>query len=135
MNRAYKNIDSMGTLAFEGLFTKRGQVFSGSEETEFHLVKLYALAKVLKHTYPIIVDSFRAEDLSTARECAVIELFSSLEKQIIFTTTLKKEEINKYGAIDNINNIDYSQNGSSKILNKSDVADFKRLLKNISINI
>jgi len=135
MNSAYRSIDSSGTLTFDALFTKRDQVFSGSEATEFHLVKLYALAKTLNHPCPIIVDSFRAEDLSTERENAVIELFSHLGKQVIFTTTLKAEEMGKYKQIENINSIDYSIHAPSKILSGSFVAEFSRLLKSLSINI
>ncbi|HBI2227459.1 TPA: hypothetical protein KZI25_002887, partial [Listeria monocytogenes] len=96
MHYVYKQIDPNGTLLFEDIFTKKNEVFSGSEATEFHLSKIYALAKVLQHPYPIVIDSFRAEDLSTERENVVINLFNQLENQIIFTTTLKKEEIGKY---------------------------------------
>jgi len=135
MNSAYRRIDPTGTLVFDGLFTKRDQVFSGSEATEFHLVKLYALAASLKHPCPIIVDSFRAEDLSTERENTVIDLFSHLGKQVIFTTTLKTEEIGKYRNMNNINNIDYSKNAPSKILNSTAVVEFAGLLKKLSIDI
>ncbi|MNW54679.1 hypothetical protein D3C74_322920 [compost metagenome] len=135
MNKAYRYIDPNGRLLFDGLFTKRDQVFSGSEATEFHLVKLYSLATVLKHPYPIIVDSFRAEDLSTERENAVIELFSRLDRQVIFTTTLKTEEIGKYQHMKNINDIDYSKNTPSKILDNTVVDEFSRLLKKLSITI
>ena len=44
------------------IFLQKTEIFSGSEATEFHLSKMYVLAKVLQHPYPIIVDSFRAED-------------------------------------------------------------------------
>jgi len=135
MNRAYRAIDPAGNLIFDGLFTKRDQVFSGSEATEYHLVKLYALATILKHHYPLIVDSFRAEDLSTERENTVIELFSGLGRQVIFTTTLKTEEIGKYQHMKNINNIDYSKNADSKILDSTAVSEFVKLLKGLSITI
>lgn len=135
MHSAYKRVDPSGTLVFDGLFTKRDQVFSGSEATEFHLIKLYALAAILKHPCPIIVDSFRAEDLSTERESTVIDLFSSLNRQIIFTTTLKNEELSKYQGMKKINNIDYSKNTPSKILNENTVSEFIGLIKRLSINI
>jgi hypothetical protein len=135
MNSTYRRIDPTGTLVFDGLFTRRDQVFSGSEATEFHLVKLYALSAILKHLCPIIVDSFRAEDLSTERENTVIDLFSHLDKQVIFTTTLKIEEIGKYQHMKNINNIDYSKKAPSKILNTVAVVEFSGLLKKLSINI
>lgn len=135
MNKVYSYIDPNGRLIFDSLFTKRDQVYSGSEATEFHLVKLYALATVLMHPFPIIVDSFRAEDLSSERENAVIELFSRLRKQVIFTTTLKIEEIGKYQHMKNINSIDYSKNASSKILVNTAVAEFEALMKKLSINL
>ena len=135
MNSAYKVIDLAGTLIFDGLFTKRDQVFSGSEATEFHLIKLYALAMILKHPYPIIADSFRAEDLSTEREALVINLFSRLKNQIIFTTTLKAEEMGKYKHMKNINSIDYSVNVSSKILSAKAVDEFAGLLNKLSITV
>ncbi|EAE7465693.1 hypothetical protein BIY62_14375, partial [Listeria monocytogenes] len=103
MHYVYKQIDPNGTLLFEDIFTKKNEVFSGSEATEFHLSKIYALAKVLQHPYPIVIDSFRAEDLSTERENVVINLFNQLENQIIFTTTLKKEEIGKYNYLNTLN--------------------------------
>ena len=58
MNKFYKKIDPNGNLVFEDIFTKRDEVYSGSEATVFHLSRLYAFAKTLKHTNPIIVDSF-----------------------------------------------------------------------------
>lgn len=87
MNFIYKKIDPNGTLIFDDIFTKRNEVFSGSEATEFHLSKMYALAKILPHQYPIVIDSFRAEDLSTDREEIVLNLFNQLTNQVIFTTT------------------------------------------------
>ena len=135
MNSAYRAIDPTGRLTFDGLFTRHDQVFSGSEATEFHLLKLYALATILKHPYPIIVDSFRAEDLSTERESTVIELFSRLGRQVIFTTTLKTEEVDKYQHMKNVNNIDYSINADSKLLDNLAVTEFAKLLKQLSITI
>lgn len=135
MNEAYKRIDVAGNLKFNSLFTKRDQVFSGSEATVFHLLKLYAIAKILNHTYPIIVDSFRAEDLSTDKEQALIDLFAELGKQIIFTTTLKIEEIGKYDNRSNITHIDYSSHAPSKMLNKSYVTKFLEMTEGLSLTI
>ena len=135
MNSAYKNIDPNGRLEFSGLFTKGDQVYSGSEATEFHLSKMYAYAKVLNHPCPIIVDSFRAEDLSTEREKTVIDLFSSLQRQVILTTTLKDEEIGKYQNERTINSIDYSQHAPSKILNDEHVFEFAKLLERLSVSL
>ena len=135
MNTSYKQVDPNGNLFFEDLFTKRDEVYSGSEATVFHLVKLYALAKVLKHDYPIIIDSFRAEDLSTAKESIVIELFKRLPNQVIFTTTLKAEELGKYDNIDGICHIDYKEHLPSKMLTKNYVEEFKALLTDLSIQV
>src|SRR4030095_12142597 len=93
MNSTYDKIDPFGNLSFESLFTKNNQIFSGSEATVYHLVKLYSIAKNLQYNLPVIVDSFRAEDLSTEKESIVLGIFSKLGVQVIFTTTLKSEEV------------------------------------------
>lgn len=135
MNDVYKQIDPNGNLIFDDIFTKKSQVFSGSEATQFHLAKIYALAKVLKHPYPIVIDSFRAEDLLTDREQIVIDLFNQLDNQVIFTTTLKKEEIGKYNNISEINHIDYSYHMPSKILQKEYVDEFTILTQKLMVDI
>ena len=58
---------------------------------------------ILKHEFPIVVDSFRAEDLSTGKENAVLDIAKKYKDQIIFTTTLKSEEIGKYDMMEGIN--------------------------------
>lgn len=68
MNSVYEIIDPNGNLHFEDLFTKKDEVYFGSEATIYHLSCLYALSKILNHTYLIIIDSFRAEDLSTKKK-------------------------------------------------------------------
>ncbi|WP_068983522.1 MULTISPECIES: hypothetical protein [Lysinibacillus] len=137
MNEKYKFIDPEGNLEFISLFTKQDEVFSGSEETIFQLVKIYSLASELKHDYPIIVDSFRAEDLSSDKEQKVIDLFSELNNQIILTTTLKKEESGKYDTLDfdNINHIDYTSHKPSKILDEKYVNAFKLMLSEFAITL
>lgn len=135
MNKTYKKIDPTGNLLFDSLFTKKGTIYSGSEAIIFHLVKLYAIAKVLNHDFPIVVDSFRAEDLSSSKENTVLELFSGLNSQIIFTTTLKKEEYGKYDDIKNIHHIDFTVHTPSKMLKSSYVSKFTNLLKTLSVEI
>lgn len=135
MNTAYKVIDPNGNLCFDDLFTKKDEVYSGSEATIFHLARLYALCKVLKHDYPIIVDSFRAEDLSTVKENIVIDLYKELSNQIIFTTTLKAEELGKYDLRVDIHHIDYKDHAPSKMLSTEYVGEFCTLLKSLSINL
>ena len=133
MNAAYKRIDPNGNLSFNDLFTKRDEVYSGSEETIYHLVKIYALKKATNHTCPIIIDSFRAEDLSTNKEAIVIDMFKEFDNQIIFTTTLKSEEMGKYDHKSDIHHIDYKKHLPSKLLNNSCVTEFISLLQNMSI--
>lgn len=119
MNELYHQIDPDGNLTYTSLFTQRNEVYSGSEATVFHLVKLFALQQVLRHNFPIIVDSFRAEDLSTGKEKTVLEISKSINNQVILTTTLKHEELGKYDY-----HINYISHIPSKILDGRYVADF-----------
>ncbi|KGX90036.1 MULTISPECIES: AAA family ATPase [Pontibacillus] len=136
MNESYNSVDPLGNIEFDNIFTKKTETYSGSEQTIYHLVKVYSLAKILKHDYPIVVDSFRAEDLSTKKEKVILDLFKKLDTQIILTTTLKSEEIGKYDKkeFDFINHIDYSNHSPSKILQSRYVDEFKKLLGGFSIN-
>ncbi|MGG4196438.1 hypothetical protein ABEW50_23690 [Paenibacillus jamilae] len=135
MNNTYLIIDPEGNLKFESIFTKSKQIFSGSEATVYHLVKLYSFAKQLKYSLPIIVDSFRAEDLSTEKELVVLDLFSKLDTQVIFTTTLKAEEVGKYDHMKTIKHIDYSNHTASKMLNKKYLEEFEKLAGDFSIKL
>lgn len=135
MNEAYKTIDPNGNLQFADIFTKRDEVFSGSEETIFHLVKMYALRSVLGHHYPIVIDSFRAEDLSTQKETLVLDLFEEFDNQAILTTTLKKEEMGKYDGMPGINHIDYKTHQPSKMLSEAYSSNFIDLLQALSLTI
>ncbi|MDO4302015.1 MAG: hypothetical protein Q4D26_11585 [Clostridia bacterium] len=135
MNELYKEIDPNGNLKFEGLFTKKDEVYSGSESTIFHVVKMYALQKVLCHNCPIVIDSFRVEDLSTGKEKIVIEKYKELKNQVIFTTTLKDEEMGKYDNRPGINHIDYRNHAPSKMLSQDYCQNFRRLIADFSFNI
>lgn len=135
MNSFDEYIDSTVTDKYTDIFTSRYKTHSGSEGTQFHLARMYAFAKVLNHDYPIVIDSFRAEDLSTEREKKVLEKFSELDNQIIFTTTLKVEENFKYENIEGINGIDYSEHQNYKILQQSYVGEFLNKLNSMSIQI
>lgn len=135
MNAFYRQVDPNGTNVFDDLFSKRSSVYSGVEETEFYLAKLYALARGLEHNYPIIMDYFRDGELSTKKENEVIKLFRELSNQIIFTATLKNEEMNKYRNLDGINAIDYSVNMESHILKAEAVDEFRKLLKPMMVEI
>ncbi|MDD3400360.1 MAG: hypothetical protein PHT58_01835 [Eubacteriales bacterium] len=135
MNQYYKEIDENGNLVFDALFTKKDEVYSGSESTIFHLVKLLSLRKVLNHSYTIVVDSFRAEDLSTAKEAKVIDLCKGVTNQMILTTTLKAEELGKYDDIVEAHHIDYTSHEPYKLLGTADNSDFVGLLSQLSINL
>ena len=135
MIKIYKTIDPNSNSIVDGVFTKRDSVFSGSEATIFHLAKLYALQVNTNHNFPIIVDSFRAEDLSTPKEKIVLNLYKKLPNQKIFTTTLKTEEFGKYESLNYINSIDYMDHMSSKMLSDSYNYKFKKLLSRLSIDL
>lgn len=135
MNIAYRNIDPLGNLSFDDLFTTRGELYSGSEATMFHIAKLYALREVLNHNLPIIMDSFRAEDLSSAKEDVVIELYKPFSNQIIFTTTLKDEELGKYNNVSGVHHIDYSGHTPSKILSAEYVKLFSEMVASLSLQL
>lgn len=97
----------------------------------FYLVKLYALAVILEHNFPIIIDSFRAEDLSSAKEIVALEWFSKLKNQLIFTTTIKTEEIGKYDKYREINVIDYTNHTPNKMLQENYVNNISKILTEI----
>lgn len=135
MNLFNKYIDSSITNQYTDIFTSRNRAYSGSEGTQFHLAKMYAFSKILAHDYPIVVDSFRAEDLSTEREKRVLDKFSKLKNQIIFTTTLKEEENLKYESIKGVKGINYSNHQNYKILQQKYVCDFLEKLNLMSIQL
>ena len=135
LNVTYQKIDTTSNLYFEDIFTKRDEVCSGSEGTVFYLSKILALRTVLNHMYPIIIDSFRAEDLSTMKEEIVIDLYGKIPNQVVLTTTLKLPELGKYDKMKNINHIDYMRHTPSKILSKKYVQNFLHLMDNISLKI
>lgn len=135
MNELYHQIDPDGNIIYSSLFTQRNEVYSGSEATIFHVVKLFALQFVLRHSFPIVIDSFRAEDLSTGKENTVLEISKSIDKQVILTTTLKHEEIGKYDDLPDVNHINYQSHTPSKILDGAFVESFVALLNDLSIEI
>ena len=85
---------------------------------------MYAFVKMLRHDYPIIVDSFRAEALSSDREKRALQMFEKVSNQIIFTTTLKNEENNKYANCEGIHNIDFSSHVTNKMLSMEYMSRF-----------
>ena len=87
------------------------------------------------YKYPIIIDYYRGGEISTNRENLMIECFKNLNKQVIITSTLKKEEYSadKYSNIQNINVIDYSPNEDSQILTPLQNECFKRIIDSFGI--
>lgn len=55
--------------------------------------------------------------------------------QIIFTTTLKTEEIGKYSNHSYINHIDYSNHMPSKMLDASYLPEFQNIISKLAITI
>lgn len=125
-----RKIDPNGNLEFEDIFTKRDSTFSGSEEQEFYFCKVIALNNVLKHVFPIIVDSFRDGEISTLKEQKMLDVYTQLNKQVILTSTLKMEEYSsdKYSSDKLINAIDYSQHEDCKILSEAMSEEFTDLV-------
>lgn len=118
MNFAQRHISGNDhATPYEALFSTNANVFSGSDETIYFASRQYALAAIMGHDMPLLVDSFRGEDLSTEREERMLELYSHVQNQMIFTTTVKKEEgKEKYEMDDRLNAIDYSGHDVNKIL-------------------
>ncbi|EEX31056.1 MULTISPECIES: hypothetical protein [Vibrio] len=130
MNKFYKNVDPNGILVFEDIFTTKSSTFSGSEEQEFYFCKLLSLNEVINHNFPIIVDSFRDGELSSEKEDKMLEVYCSLGKQVILTSTVKQEEYreNKYHTASRINDIDYSGHEDCKVLNSTEATKFLDIL-------
>ena len=135
MNEFYRAIDSSGNIVIDDIFSKSGKIYSGSDATMFYLARLYAFADILEHNFPIIIDSFRAEDLSSSKEEVVLDWYSKLKNQLIFTTTLKKQEQGKYDSDKRITLIDYTNHMPSKILQKEWVKDISELAEKFSIEL
>lgn len=137
MQKLYKDIDPNGKLSFRSIFSKMDETYSGSEEQEFYFCRLVAFLKYLKHKFPIIIDSYRSGELSTAKEWKMLEIIQQIQNQIILTSTLKQEEYTnlKYDALSYINCIDYSNHQSSRILQSSNVDTFLKIISDFSIHI
>ncbi len=135
--RLYRLIDPKGTMLINGLFTKTNETFSGSEEQEFYFCKIVALNNILEHKYPIIIDSFREGELSTAKEEKMIEEFVKLNKQVILTSTLKREEYSadKYLSFQDVNTLDYSKLEDSKLLQKEHLEKFLKTIEKFPIEL
>ena len=133
MNEISNVIEGHTYKKYNDIFTKRGVVISGSEETVFYIFKLLAIVNAIKHECPIVIDSFRAEDLSTEKENRALNLFLELNRQCILTTTLKKEENGKYDSLSQIHIIDYTEHTTNKLLSPDYNDEFISILKNLNV--
>ena len=118
MNYARKFISgNPSETDYTELFTTQANVLSGSDGTIYFAARLYAIAKVLNHGMPLLIDSFRADDLSSDREDRLLDLLSRLTNQMILTTTIKREEgSSKYAEDNRVQAIDYSDHTINKLL-------------------
>lgn len=135
MKSFYIALEPNGNSDFSQLYTSSASPYSGSEETEFYLAKLYSYAKNIKHDFPIIVDGFREGEIDSKAEKIILNIFKELPNQIIFTATLKDEEENHYLQFEYVNSMDYSSFEDSKILSSKCLDDFKNKLAELSIII
>lgn len=133
MNTISNVIEGTTDKKYNDIFTKRGAVISGSEETVFYISKLLATVRAIKHECPIIMDSFRAEDLSTEKENRALDLFIKLDKQCILTTTIKEEEKGKYDSFPQIHIIDYTEHTTNKLLSPDYNSEFTSILGTMNI--
>lgn len=137
MNGYYKLLDASGRIEFGSLFTKKGETYSGSEEQEFFFCKVLALRDFLGHSFPIVIDSFRDGEISTAKEEMMLEILGGIDNQVILSSTLKSEEYieNKYSKMIGVNSIDYSGHKDSAILDSVYVKQFNSLLSGFNVGI
>ncbi len=136
MNRVRRTLGADGNVPdYTDLFTTEKGPYSGSEATEFLMARMYSLVKHLHHKLPILVDSFRAEELSTGREEKLLPFFTELDNQVILTVTLKEQEIGKYYGKDEINNIDLTDYEPNKLLSSAYCAALDEKIKDFGIKL
>lgn len=135
MNYFYNSSEPEDPLTITEIFTKNDVNYSGSQGTLYLMSRIYACSKLLNIDFPIVIDHFRGGEISSFKEENIINLFDSLNKQIIFTCTLKKEEYNKYINKLNINDISFDNVVKFHLLQEKDNQIFRKLLQVFSINI
>ena len=96
MRGFYKEVLPHDPLEIDDLFTPSDVNYSGSQGTVFLMARLYSIHSLLNVGFPIWIDTFRSDELSSIKEERVLELFKKLDCQVILTCTLKNEESNKY---------------------------------------
>ena len=135
MNKFYTNCDTNDPLTITDLFTKSEVNYSGSQGAIYLMARIYACSKVLDIDFPIVIDHFRDGEISTIKEENVISLFSSLNKQIILTCTLKKEENEKYDNRIDVNAISFDQIQPFNLMSSKYNEKFIELIRAFSISI
>ncbi len=136
MNKLYREVDPQGRTFFDDIFTKRDETYSGSEEQEYYYSRVLAINDYFNHSYPLLIDCYRSGEISSQKEDIMIKNFISRKKQVIITSTLKKEEYtaNKYDQYKgNANVIDYSNNESSKLLQSQYVARLRAIVESFGV--
>lgn len=122
MNLARRAIsDNTEESSYESLFSTKANVYSGSDGTIYFAARTFAIASKIDHGIPIMIDSFRADDLSSDREDRLLDLLGKLDNQIILTTTIKREEsagpdASKYERDPRVYAINYSNHEINRIM-------------------
>lgn len=127
--------DGIETEDYDDLFTTNNKPYTGSEATEFYLARVYSLAKHIKHRLPIVIDSFRAEELSTRREDLALPLYEELQNQVILSATLKGQEAGKYNGREDVHSIDFSGYTVNHLLSEDYVDQFMKKLDSFSVKL
>lgn len=136
MNKLYREVDPQGRTFFDDIFTKKDETYSGSEEQEYYYSRVLAISDYFNHSYPLLIDCYRSGEISSQKEDVMIKNFISRKKQVIITSTLKKEEYtaHKYDHYKgNANVIDYSDNESSKLLQPQYVAQLGAIVESFGV--
>ena len=127
--------DGIETEDYDDLFTTNNKPYTGSEATEFYLARVYSLAKHVKHQLPIVIDSFRAEELSTRREDLALPLYEELQNQVILSATLKGQEAGKYDERTDVHSRDFSGYAVNHLLSEDYVEQFMRKLESFNVKL
>ena len=136
MSRIRREINNSDEVReYPDLFTTTTSIYSGSEESEFFIARACALVKHIHHGLPVIIDSFRAEELSTLREERALELFEALPNQVILSATLKQEESGKYERMEGIRQVCYDEFPMNKLLSEKWTAEFAKKVESFGISL
>ncbi|MDH6603739.1 DNA repair exonuclease SbcCD ATPase subunit [Bacilli bacterium PM5-9] len=136
MNELQQKIEKNSEIIYKEIFAKQNSIFSGSTENEYYFCRCVALASIINHDLPIIIDAFRDGELSTTKENNMIDIYKTMNRQVILTATLKDEEFvnkDKYENVSDINAINYESVLTYKLLNESYVNDFKNIINKFGI--